>query len=79
MKIGEYGSGFGDFVAGGPLPLQIHVSFDLVLDFFACQEHGSVVFVAHAPAYFRGGHFGMLSCEVHTEVPGQGYEFIFLG
>lgn len=52
FKTGKYGSGLGDFISGWALPVQFCVLFDLALDFFAGQQHGGVVFIAHESAYF---------------------------
>ncbi len=77
FQVGKYGPGVGDFVAGWAVPVRLSILLDLAFDLFAGQKDGSVIFIAHKSAYLRERHFGVLSGQVHTEMPGQCYGPVF--
>ena len=52
FKVCKYCSGFSDFVAGGTIPAELCILADLVLDFFAGQKDGRMVFISHKSADF---------------------------
>ena len=53
LKVGEYGPGFRDFVAGRAVPVQLCIPLQKVFDSFAGQKYGGVIFIAHKSAYLR--------------------------
>ena len=59
------GNGDGSILTPQPAT-GIHWSDSALLS--ACQDDRGVVLVADASAYFRRGHFGVLSGEVHAEM-----------
>ena len=59
--------------------MKLRIFLEQLFDFFAGQQYGGVIFIAHKPAYLGGRHLRVFSGQIHTKVPGQGYRPVFFG